>query len=206
VDRFWVLRGIAAAGALAQQAHAKTDLSRFDFIRAGQAQQLAWNDAAAWLGRMVGKAPWLPDLSGDVVTALIFAASLGAPVGYVLAVFLFPDGRPSAWTFDKPPPPIGSEAPNAGGLIFCVLFATTASFAAFLAAATAWREDLLFPFLYSGLTVYMFVAACLLLHGFLRGVLLLLTFMGAFQALYWLSTPGLADWVNAATQSVAATQ
>jgi hypothetical protein len=147
-------------------------------------------------------APWLPDLSGDVVAALVLAASLGAPIGYALATFLFPSGRPPAWTFDEDEPPMGSALPSVGGLIFCVALGMTASFAAFLTAVEAWREDLSFPLLHSGLAVYMFVAACFVLNGFLRGVLILLAFTGAFQALYWLSTPGLANWVNAATASV----
>jgi hypothetical protein len=206
VERFWFLRGIAAAIALSLFASTFTDPSRVEFLRPVHALLLAWSDAAAWLGRLIGMAPWLPDLSGDVVAALVLAASLGAPIGYALAGFLFPSGRPPAWTFDEDEPPIGSASPSAGGLIFCVPLGMTASFAAFLTAVQAWREDLSLPLLYSGLTVYMFVAACFVLNGFLRGVLILLAFMGAFQALYWLNTPGLTDWVNAATASVPASR
>jgi hypothetical protein len=201
-ERLWFLRGIAAAIALSLFASTFTDLSRFEFLRAVHALLLAWSDAAAWLGRLIGMAPWLPDLSGDVVAALVLAASLGAPIGYALATFLFPSGRSPAWTFDEDEPSIGSTSPSAGGLIFCVPLGMTASFAAFLMAVEAWREDLSFPLLHSGLIFYMFVAGCFLLRGFLRGVLILLAFMGVFLALTWLSTPGLADWVNAATANV----
>ncbi len=79
LERFWFLRGVAAAVALAALVPEITDLSRWEFLRAFEWLVTNWNAWAKEIGALIGNLPWMPRLSARAVNALMLCLCLFLP-------------------------------------------------------------------------------------------------------------------------------
>lgn len=82
VVAFWWLRGAAAAVVIASLVEKITDFSRFEFLRAIHAAIVGWETLARIVGKLIGEIPYIPELSPNVVNALLFVSSVGIPSAF----------------------------------------------------------------------------------------------------------------------------
>lgn len=84
VRRFWWLRGVAGAVTLTALVPNIVDLSRYEFLRAFHALIVGWNVVAARLGYIIGKIPFVPELSGEVISTFFFSLSIVFPIAFAI--------------------------------------------------------------------------------------------------------------------------
>ena len=77
--RFWWLRGALAAMAVAAAVPNVTDLSRFELLRAFHALVVSWNDVMAAIGGWIGKLPFVPRISAEIINSVVFGFTISAP-------------------------------------------------------------------------------------------------------------------------------
>ena len=72
VERFWWLRGAAAAMAVAAVLPEHMDLERYEFLRAFHAMIVGWNTLSAQIGSVIGEFLYFPDIAAAEVNTGIF--------------------------------------------------------------------------------------------------------------------------------------
>lgn len=199
LERFWFLRGVAGAIALAQLVPEFMDLSRYEFLRAAQAVIIAWDSVASRMGQLIGTLPFLPQLTAFHVNAAIFTAAFGVPAAYVVL------RRGASDAPRRPRRSIRSLAAAA------ILFASVMAYAFVgsvhvrmrivdLMIDGSQREANLAGLIFLLVVAAMFVVALLValvsLKGYARGLVLILSFILTLQVLYYLDAPYLADWID----------
>jgi hypothetical protein len=226
LERFWFLRGVAAALAVVQLVPVFVDLSAYEFLRAFHALIVGWNLFAAWVGSLIGTLPFIPDLEPVVVNALLFAGSIGVPSAFAFAGG-FEERRRSrlSWT------PSWLDRPMAASAFVSMV---VVSYLAFVWAITGEDPfgvspladaasidgkynvgdlELLFGDLDSltgvlsqfsiiFLILTNFCLALWKLKGYARGLIFIAVFILTMQALYWINAPWIADRINDLANSV----
>ena len=79
IQRFWWLRGVVTAVTLAALVPNFVNLSRYEFLRAFHAVIVSWNVLTTKIGQLIGKIPYLPEISGEMVSTLAFTLSICVP-------------------------------------------------------------------------------------------------------------------------------
>ena len=82
VERFWWLRGAAAAMSVIAIVPSFLDLSRYEFLRMFHALIVGWNRVMEVVGLWIGKIPFMPTIPGSVMNTGVFFSSLIAPLIY----------------------------------------------------------------------------------------------------------------------------
>lgn len=85
LQSFWFVRGVMGTMALIALIPQVTELEQIEVLRALYALIIGWNDVAAWIGRMIGQLPFIPELSEHFVTAFVFTVSIPVPI--VFSIF-----------------------------------------------------------------------------------------------------------------------
>jgi len=229
VERFWFLRGVGAALAVAALVPQVTDLSRWEFLRAFEALIFGWNNVAEWIGALVGRLPLLPTLSASTVNAIVITSSLiipGAFALYKMEVMISDDwwffviltlGGAVAlirWLALSMPTDLMSLVSMA--VVFWILLGSVFIFFPKSNLARPWSIGVLAGFCVVGLVALSIgmpgywapmvagvglLAAAANLRGYWRGVVFVMTFVAMMQILYWLNTPGLSDIIRDASDA-----
>ena len=79
VERFWWLRGAAAAIAVAGTVPSFLDLKSYQFLRMFHALIVGWNKLAEQIGAWIGELVSVPPISATIVNIAIFFFSVGVP-------------------------------------------------------------------------------------------------------------------------------
>jgi hypothetical protein len=133
----------------------------------------------AALGDFIGRLPFVPDISPDVLNAILFASAVGIPSGYKAAATFWPEGRFLT-----------------AAVLFFVCFVAFISWT--FGDLFVWDSpgDYFFD-PYAAIVVPLtFTFALVRLRGYAKGFISVLTFIATIQILYWLNAPWFADWVN----------
>ena len=80
LQSFWFVRGVMGTMALVALIPQVTELEQIEVLRALYALIIGWDSAMAWVGRMIGKLPLLPELPAALVSALVFFGSISVPM------------------------------------------------------------------------------------------------------------------------------
>jgi hypothetical protein len=182
VERFWFVRGVAAAVLLVGLVPEFTSLTRFEFLKGAYALVVGWRHVAAWVGSLIGLLPVIPELDPETVGALLFTASVGAPSCYYMWQSRWPQ-RALGMSHQSLLPP----------LLLAWHFLIYRDLAKADPAEWDWNTGetfLLFLFLAS------FAVTVWKLPGYGRGVVVVLSFIVTLQLLYWLNTPWFADTIS----------
>lgn len=187
VQQFWFLRGVAAAFSVVQFLPRIFDVSRWDVLRAFHALLVCWDDAMRWLGRLVGRIPWLPDIPPEVMNATVFASAIALPAWLV--------------AFEPRPHPLIAT-------MRWVMIASFTALAAVLYLMAASSPAVLLTDNWSGQLLVVgaiatFVAfwifALMRIGGYFRGLVFILMFTATMQVLYYLNAPWVGDWIRLVT-------
>jgi len=188
VERFWVLRGVAAAIAVMEGFDKFTSLDKYEFLRAFHALLVGWNRVAAFVGRMIGYLPFLPHYSANEVNALLFASTVGIPT-----VYEYTHG-------------IGAVG---GGMyparrFWFILLLPLYYFLYLMVFEVAPHSimDWLRVSLISAFCAFHWIVALVTMKGYRRGLVYTLTFVLTMQCLYWSHTPWLKNKIDTLTASV----
>jgi len=170
VSRFWWLRGVAAAFALTSLVPLLFDFSRYELLRALHAIIVGWNIALTKIGQFIGKFPFIPELSSDVMNTIIFISSVTLPLFFsFLRTYI--------------------------SLLYSLFLAFFVTYT-YHHTITAEESDILvwIFFIEISLTV---ILATFVLPSFGKGIIYVLTFIVTLEILYILSSPWLAEPINA---------
>lgn len=85
-QRFWWLRGLVAALTLTTLVPTFMDLDRFEFLRAVHAAILGWNAVMSWAGKMIGKLPFIPELSIAAMHTIAIMVSAVVPASAAVVI------------------------------------------------------------------------------------------------------------------------
>jgi hypothetical protein len=187
VGRFWWLRGAAAALTLTALVPEFVNLSRYEFLRALHAVIVGWHVVAEKLSYLIGQIPYLPRISADVVSTIIFSATVCIPLIFahlksdiqhhrqILTITVF---RVILYSI----------------LIPYIYYAIITDGASSLFSSETMR---IFGLVVFGLGVLVSVYfAAMVLPGFWRGLVYVGSFIVAFEILYLLQTPWITEQVN----------
>lgn len=183
IRRFWWLRGVTTALALTALVPTFIDLSRYEFLRAFHAVIVGWNLVTEKLGEIIGEIPFIPQISGEVVSTLIFIISIGLPIFIAVMKDLIID-----YYVDK----YG---------IYYILRLIIVSGAPFVITLSYYGTLVGF---YDTPEIFILLAALLLsllmtilaLPGYGKGLLFVASFIIAMEVLYVLKTPLLAEQIS----------
>jgi hypothetical protein len=84
--RFWWLRGAAAAVTLSAVVPNFIELGRFQYLLGIHLLIVAWSEVASRIGTLVGRLPFVPPLSSEVVSSFVFALSIALPASAAFAI------------------------------------------------------------------------------------------------------------------------
>lgn len=188
VARFWWLRGVAAAIAVAGLVPEYMDLSRFEFLRAFHAFVVSWNDFMGNVGRVVGEFLSIPSIPALYLNGLVLFFSISVPL-------LFACNR--SFSIKKKEKPETSEL---GELTFemnrvCQLqmIFYAVPILLFSPIEHAYLSSvfvLLIELFFVAVCVFYFGLALVLLKGFGRGLFTVTSFVIALEVMYLLNVGG----------------
>jgi hypothetical protein len=183
-----------------------------------------WGSFAAWVGGLIGRIPFLPHIDGPIVTATLFASAIGVPAAYHL--------WESKWLARETPLPMAAP-PRAVRLyqhlvnyiqsLLILTIPVTAAFV-FLVAVGYTRNPLLdmptleiaafdaffnqaavfYGYFFTFTLALAFVVALIFMKGYAKGLFTVVTLIIALQLLYYLNTPGVAEFIRDASQTTQA--
>jgi hypothetical protein len=192
---FWFARGALAACTVASIVPNFLDLTRWEFLRAFHALVVGWRSVAGALGRLIGELPFMPPLSAMTVNMLVLLGAVGFPGAWGVLKYWgevsFPRDDESAPRFEM--------AIFKWAQVIIVLLGTASL------AALAHGEVLLDPVQTTFFALFVlggWGASMYFLPGYFRGLVFVVSFVAAMQALYYLNAPWLSDTIRSATTDV----
>jgi len=183
IRRFWWLRGVTAALALTALVPTYIDLSRYEFLRAFHAVIVGWNLVAEKLGEIIGEIPFIPQISGETASTLIFFMSIGLPIFIVLM-----KESTTSYPFSIYP--------------FRYIFSVFSFFLYIIAFSVAYYVliaiDITIGWIIANSILFLgtFLFTILKLPGYGKGLLFIASFIIAMEILYLLKTPWLAEQIS----------
>lgn len=89
--RFWWLRGAAAAITLSAVVPNFIELGRFQYLLGIHLLIVAWGEVASRVGTLIGRLPFVPPLSSELVSSLVFTFSIVLPASAAFVISQFQD-------------------------------------------------------------------------------------------------------------------
>lgn len=217
VERFWFLRGVAAALVLLQLIPEFIDLSRWELLRAFHAMLIGWNRVASAIGDLLELLPFVVEVEAKWVNFALFAGAVSFPVAMLAAniglraISSFWNGAQSlqefapvaVWTFVAsiilflvPTIPYGI-AVGIGGLdLLAHFFVVPVSRGEYF---SGWHIVL---------PIVFWLVALQQFRGYRRGIVLVATFALTLELLYLVNAPfvseAIRDWTSHALSPEAA--
>lgn len=198
-----------------------TGLSRYQFLAPLHFAALAWGETTAWIGWRLGRLPFIPELSSELVNTVVFFSVIGIPSGIVSSRLIYENILVQIGKWSSNPKTVKELAANFVLISVVVPFSLLRLIGAFSVPTVAFlisqvafdparpttELDEIIDFdgdhywtvriTITALILIPFLVSLYSLKGYAKGLFTIVSLLGALELLYWANAPGLPMWIDA---------